>query len=206
MVAPSEHTVHHRRSFLDGMKHIAKNKTYMLYCFAMIFFWFMFAQLTVSIPLHMYHLTQSERFVTFALTMNAITGFFCMILFRRLFIQINTFKLLKIGIILMALSLLMVSIYSSPYWLLACIVLFTLGETFVLPASDIAISEFSQEAFQGSYFGFFEISFAIGATLGNYAGSYLTNHDSNHTTLWITFFCVGMISFIFIGLLSRNAR
>ncbi|WML48364.1 MFS transporter [Neobacillus sp. PS3-34] len=204
IIKPQRKIVRNRNSIVAGVKQIVTNKRFMNYCFAMIFFWFMFAQLTVSIPLHMYNLSKNESLVTIIITVNAVTGLVFMFLFRRLYVKINIFTLLKIGIVTMSCSLFMIVFTSTPYWLLICILFFTIGETLVLPSSDIAISEFTQEKFQGSYYGFFEISFAVGATFGNYAGSFLINQQPSSFIPWIVFSGVGMIGFLLIWLLNKK--
>ncbi|WP_214481854.1 MFS transporter [Bacillus sp. SM2101] len=205
LVKRSDYTMSLRPSILISVKHIAKNKKYILYCVAMIFFWFMFSQLTVSIPLHMYNLTSSESYVSLVITVNAITGLMIMIMIKQLFLKMNIYSLLTVGVLTMSFSLLMISLNSSPYWLLICIIVFTIGETFVLPSSDIAISEFTSGQFQGSYFGFFEISFAIGATLGNFTGTYLMKNFSNSMFPWIIFSSVGVINFVLLTILKRTS-
>ncbi|OEH93862.1 MFS transporter [Bacillus solimangrovi] len=185
-------------SSLEVFTSILKNKRFIIYCSSMVFFWFMYAQLTGSLPLHMYNLSNSESLVTTVITVNALTGLLFMILFRDLFIRVETFKLLKSGIMIMSIALFMISFFPSSYWLLLCVVFFTVGETLVLPSSDIAISEFTNGKFQGAYFGFFELSFAIGATFGSYAGTVLLSHYPNSPLPWLIYLGAGMFGYLLL--------
>ncbi|RSK54607.1 MDR family MFS transporter [Bacillus canaveralius] len=195
-----------QQSFLKGMLDIKKNKLFLYYCFAMTFFWFMFAQLTVSIPLHMYNISHSEQMVSLVITINAITGLIFMVLFRRFYEKFNSLKLIKAGFLIMLLALAAISLNASPYWLLACILFFTIGETLVLPSSDLAVSNFTRSKFHATYFGFFEISFALGATGGNYFGAYFTNSLQDRNWPWLVLAAAGAIGFGLLSHLTKQIR
>ncbi|MFD1032176.1 MDR family MFS transporter [Metaplanococcus flavidus] len=195
-----------QRSIRSDLSQLFSNKSYLYYCFSMIFFWFMFAQLTVAIPLHMFVISKSESLVALTITVNALSGLLLMLLFRKLFLSVHSFRLIKVGMLVMASSFLFISFSSSPYWLLVCIVVFTIGETLVLPSSDIAISEFTNGNSPGIYYGFFELSFALGATLGNYTGAYFINDSSTTFWPWTIFFIIGLVGSILVGRLKVLER
>ncbi|PLR75328.1 MFS transporter [Bacillus sp. V3-13] len=194
------------QSFLDGMLDIKKNKLFLYYCFAMTFFWFMFAQLTVSIPLYMYNISHNEHMTGLVITVNAISGLIFMVLFRRLYGKFNSLRLVSAGILVMLLALAAISLKASSYWLLACVILFTIGETLVLPSSDLAVSNFTRNKFHATYFGFFEISFAVGATGGNYFGAYFTTSLQDRSWPWLVLAAVGAIGFCFLHHLSIKMK
>ncbi|MGD6853905.1 MDR family MFS transporter [Bacillus infantis] len=190
------------RSFLAGVPHILKNKKFLLFCFSMIFFWFMFAQLTVALPLHMFKISNNESLVSLVITVNALTGLIFMLVFKKMYIKSSAIFLLAAGTITMAVSLLCISFFPHPLWLIVCILGFTIGETLVLPSSDIAISDFLDDQYNAAYYGFSDLSFAAGATLGNFTGTLLLEiYPSGSFVPWIIFSGVGFLGFF---LLSRQ--
>ncbi|TKI78952.1 MFS transporter, partial [Bacillus cereus] len=79
---------------------------------------------------------------TLVITINAITGVIFMVLFRKLFHKYNTLSIIKYGVLLMSISFLLIPLFQHPYWLFICVILFTIGETLVLPNADIAIANY----------------------------------------------------------------
>ena len=94
-----------------GIQTILQNKSFLLFSFIMIFFYIMFTQLTVALPLHMKNISNSNQLATLVITINAITGVIFMVLFRKLFHKYNTLSFIKYGILLMS-----ISFYSSLYF------------------------------------------------------------------------------------------
>ncbi|WP_170289313.1 MFS transporter [Metabacillus lacus] len=186
-------------SFLRGIPFIMRDKKFLLFCISMIFFWFMFAQLTVALPLHMFAISQKEGFVSMVLIVNALTGLLFMIIFKHVYMNVSSIRLLSAGTFIMALSLLFVSFFPYPLWILICIMGFTIGETLVLPSSDIAIADFAEERYSGTYYGFSDLSFAVGATVGNYTGTLLLDIFKQYSFVpWIVFSAVGLLGFFLI--------
>ncbi|UOE53482.1 MDR family MFS transporter [Cytobacillus oceanisediminis] len=194
-------------SILAGVPHILKNKRFLLFCFSMIFFWFMFAQLTVALPLHMFAISNNENLVSLVITINALTGLIFMIIFKKLYIKSSAIFLLVVGTLTMALSLLFISFFPSPLWLILCIIGFTVGETLVLPSSDIAIADFVDDQYNGIYYGFSDLSFAVGATLGNFTGTLLLDiYQPNSFVPWVIFSGIGFLGFFLIRTLLLLQR
>jgi MFS family permease len=190
------------RSLLAGFHHIIKNKGFLLFCFSMIFFWFMFAQLTVALPLHMFAISNNENLVSLVITVNALTGLIFMVIFKKIYIKSNAIFLLVVGTLTMALSLLFINFFPNPLWLIVCIVGFTIGETLVLPTSDIAIADFVDDQYNGAYYGFSDLSFAVGATLGNFTGTFLLEiYQPNSFVPWVIFSGVGFLGFLLMSTL-----
>ncbi|WP_158634054.1 MFS transporter [Radiobacillus deserti] len=193
-------------SFIKGFKQVARNKSFLLFCLSMTFFWFMFAQLTVGIPLHIYNLTNNEGFVSLVITINALTGLILMYFFKNHFIRTSHYTLLITGKITMITSLFFMGIYSNSYWVLFCVIIFTIGETFVLPSSDIAIGDFIEKRYHATFYGFFDLSFAIGATIGNYSGVLLLQRFPNSLIPWFIFSSIGTIGFFTLRSLLKSKK
>ncbi len=107
-----------------GIQTILQNKSFLLFSFIMIFFYIMFTQLTVALPLHMKNISNSNQLATLVITINAITGVIFMVLFRKLFHKYNTLSFIKYGILLMSISFLLIPLFQHPYWLFICVIFF----------------------------------------------------------------------------------
>jgi MFS family permease len=187
-------------AIFSGIRHILNNKRFLFFCFSMVFFWFMYAQLTVALPLHMFALSNKEHLVSLVITVNALSGLIFMAAFNRIYMKTSALFLSSIGTLIMALSFLCIGFFPNPIWLIVCIVGFTVGETLVLPSADISVSDFADESYSGAYYGFSDLSFAVGATLGNFSGAFLLNAYKPESMIpWVTFACVGLFGVILLG-------
>ncbi|MGE7888167.1 MDR family MFS transporter [Bacillus cereus] len=185
-----------------GIQTILQNKSFLLFSFIMIFFYIMFTQLTVALPLHMKNISNSNQLATLVITINAITGVIFMVLFRKLFHKYNTLSFIKYGILLMSISFLLIPLFQHPYWLFICVIFFTLGETLVLPNADIAIANYSNESYTATFFGFYQLSLAFGFIIGNYTGTWFTSNLNGMYKPWLIFGVIGLIGFISLHILN----
>ncbi|HFK1517349.1 TPA: MDR family MFS transporter [Bacillus cereus] len=185
-----------------GIQAILQNKSFLLFSFIMIFFYIMFTQLTVALPLHMKNISNSNQLATLVITINAITGVIFMVLFRKLFHKYNTLSIIKYGVLLMSISFLLIPLFQHPYWLFICVIFFTIGETLVLPNADIAIANYSNESYTATFFGFYQLSLAFGFIIGNYTGTSFTSNLSGMYTPWLIFGGIGLIGFISLHILN----
>lgn len=200
------HVTVHATQLLTGIKVAAQNKHFLSFSLIMVFFYTMFTQLTVALPLHMNNISHDQNLVGLVITINAITGFLFMIVFKHLFKTYHPLSLVKYGVLLMGLSFLLIPISFHPYWLLGCVILFTIGETLVLPNADIAVANFSNEQYTATYFGFFQLSLALGFTIGNYAGTFFTKYWKDMSFPWIIFGLLGVIGFSLLHFLKGNIK
>lgn len=190
----------------NSIKSIINNKLFVYYSLAMILFWFMYAQLTVSLPLRMLSITNNESFVSLVITTNALTGLLLMFFLKKFYEKHRSIDIVKVGVLMMGASLIMVSLYKNPIWMVLSVIVFTIGETLVLPASDITVAEFSKSQFTASYFGFFQLSFAIGSVLGSYSGAWFMDKMKDNMLPWLLFGLAGLIgSFLLNNLAKRVA-
>lgn len=185
-----------------GIQAILQNKSFLLFSFIMIFFYIMFTQLTVALPLHMKNISNSNQLATLVITINAITGVIFMVLFRKLFLKYNTLSFIKYGVLLMSISFLLIPLFQHPYWLFICVIFFTIGETLVLPNVDIATANYSNESYTATYFGFYQLSLAFGFIIGNYIGTWFTSNLNEMYTPWLIFGGIGLTSFISLHILN----
>ncbi|MGE7636046.1 MDR family MFS transporter [Bacillus paramycoides] len=187
-----------------GIQAILQNKIFLSFSFIMIFFYIMFTQLTVALPLHMKNISHSNQLATLVITINAITGVIFMILFRKIFHKYNTLSIIKYGVLLMGISFSLIPLFQHPYWLFICVILFTIGETLVLPNADIAIANYSNESYTATYFGFYQLSLAFGFIIGNYTGTWFTSNLQKTFVPWVIFGVCGLIGFLSLHGLNKK--
>ncbi|AIK36200.1 MULTISPECIES: MDR family MFS transporter [Bacillus] len=188
---------------LSGFKVVFENKHFLSFSGIMIFFYIMFTQLTVALPLHMTNISHNEKLGGIVITLNAITGVLFMIAFRKIFHKYNTLSIVKYGVLLMGISFLLIPLFQDPYWLFVCVILFTIGETLVLPNADITIANYSNESYTATYFGFYQLSLAIGFIIGNYTGTWLTSQMQGTYTPWFILGTLGVTGFILLHILKN---
>lgn len=194
-------------SIKDNISQTIKNQPFMYFNCTMILFWIMYSQLTVMFPLMMYDITQSQADVSYMVTINAICGLLIMFLLRRLFEIHDPIILIIRGMIIMAIGLFFSWLILDKWWLLLCVILFTIGETLVLPASDIKISLYSKKGASGTYFGLSDISFGIGASVGSFLGPILFKLDEWKGFPWLFISAIGLLgSFLMMFLRKKESR
>lgn len=189
-------------NLLESIKQILGNKAYIKYLLVMMLYWIAFSQLSVSIPLYVYNLTGDSKLISTVYIVNGISGLLFMFFLRQLFINHQALSLIKIGLLITSVSLIALPLFMNIPWLLLVIIVFTLGETLILPSSDIAIADFSNEKNTGGYYGLFELSFAGGTIIGTYMGILLVNQNSIYP--WLIYGIVCLIAFVLIQLLLSN--
>ncbi|WP_369899634.1 MFS transporter [Bacillus manliponensis] len=180
-------------SMKTNMINTLKDKPFLYFNLTMVLFWIMYSQLTVMFPLMMYKMTQSQADVSFLITTNSICGLLVMFLLRRLFEVHNPMTLIIRGMMIMTIGLFSSWIFLDKWWLLLCVIVFTLGETLVLPASDIKVSLYSEGKASGTYFGLSKISFGIGASIGSFFGPILFNLNQWEGLPWLLISFTGTI-------------
>ncbi|MDM5189072.1 MFS transporter [Bacillus sp. DX4.1] len=200
------HVAKAETELLSGLKTAVQNKHFLSFSLIMIFFYIMFTQLTVALPLHMNNISHNQNLSGLVITVNALTGLIFMISFKKIFHKYNTISIVKCGVLLMGISFLLIPFFSHPYWLFGCVILFTIGETLVLPNADIAVANYSNGTYTATYFGFYQLSLAAGFIIGNYTGTWFTAKLQDMYTPWIIFGVIGIIGSSFLHLLKKSTQ
>lgn len=193
-------------SMKTNMINTLKDKPFLYFNITMVLFWIMYSQLTVMFPLMMYKITQSQADVSFLITANSICGLLIMFLLRRLFEVHEPMMLIIRGMIIMAIGLFSSWIFRDKWWLILCVIIFTIGETLVLPASDIKVSLYSEGKASGTYFGLSKISFGVGASIGSFFGPILFKLDQWEGLPWLLISIIGVIGAVLMMYLKRKER
>jgi len=196
-------TIKDNKKILESVKYTFSDKHFLAFISVMILFWIMFAQLNISFPLKAYALTNNKELVSSIFIANGVTGLLFMFFLRGLFIKLNPIILVKIGVLIMGTAIAMIPFVPSIYWLLCCVCLYTLGETMVLPAGEMAVAQFSTNKPAGLFFGMFQTSWAIGGSIGNYFGAWLSKYH-NVVWPWLIYFVIGIFAFVLFHFIQKK--
>lgn len=160
------------------------DKPFVLFTMLTTGFWFVNAQIFLTLPLYVSHLVSSDAAVGALLAINS--GFALLTQFpvvawanRRsapMPIMIGGFVVMSIGLVSFALGVLMPGAWGVAGLVMVLtlpVVLYALGDLLVQPTLAAITGNLARPEALGSYFGFASISVAFGGGLGNALGGWL---------------------------------
>ncbi|MGO4429872.1 MFS transporter, partial [Streptomyces sp. MCAF7] len=136
----------------------------------MLPWWFLFTQLGVAIPLRSDALADTGWISALYLA-NGVTGMVCILFVKRLSDRLGTRTMPALGYLFVAIGFGSVPFSESPWWLLGCVAVYTVGETVILFSTQLILASFAHGSTRASYFGVYAASWALGGSVGNYVGS-----------------------------------
>ena len=155
----------------------------------------------------MFHLTRDSRWSGLIILTNGLFALLFMFLVRRRLEQTGSLERIRIGFAITAAGLAAVPLQASTAaWVILCVLLFTIGETFTLPGMDIAVAEFSRSRDTAAHYGVFELSFALGGSLGSYMGAVWMERWGETAWPWILLSLPGIAGFFLMHYLVRDLR
>jgi len=172
-------------------------------CIALIPFWTVYTQIYVFIPLTFAQGVSGYNGVRPFYIANALFGVLTALLGMRWFQRTRWQSLMSIGHLALLACFALAALIFLREWnsqqslviLVAIALVFTFGESLILPASNIALAELTTESNAGSYFGASAVSWAIGGALGNYLGS-MGARWTPISMGWLVFAFVSMIGLL----------
>ena len=135
------------------------------------------------------------------ISVNGLAGLLFILLLARQFQRRPPFMLLGIGIFCAGLGWLVLPLSSSLLWSAGAVVIYTLGETLTLPASDLVTTKFAHADHRGTFFGLTSLSWAIGGSIGSYLGPWLVEMG-NPLLPWSVFGGIGLLASLLLVLLA----
>jgi predicted MFS family arabinose efflux permease len=138
------------------------------------------------------------------ISVNGLSGLIFMLLLARQFQRRRPLMLLGIGLFWAGLGWLLLPLSPSLFWSAGAVVVYTLGETLALPASDLVTAKFAHAEHVGTFFGLTSLSWAIGGSIGSYLGPWLVGMD-NTLLPWIVFGGLGLLASLLFVLLDGVA-
>jgi MFS family permease len=193
------------KNIFNDFQTVIKDKRIIYLMLVSIGFWFLYTQLTLSIPLFITNNLQSEYLIGIVFSINAILTICLQFFLIQLTAQkFSSLQIISYGMLFMSGAFIIIPLFSSSLGIYFFIFLFTIAEILVAPTIDNVASTLTpSNKLLGSYLGFVSLGWAIGGSLGNTLGGYLYNlfDKLNHISyLWLIYSLVGLST----ALLFRN--
>ncbi|MGH9280039.1 MAG: MFS transporter [Acidimicrobiales bacterium] len=171
--SPAIDPVRARRGLRLHCAKALRSRSFVRLCPILVLWWALFTQLTVSVPLAARAVGGSERWVGVVFLANGVTGVLALGVVRRLGRGIAPARLLTYGLSIAALGFTLLPLAPSGWWLISCIVLYTVGESLALPAVDLLVASCTDAETASTFFGLALAAWAVGGVVGVFLGSWL---------------------------------
>lgn len=197
------------RGLLGGIRMALSDRPFMVYTALLMGYWFMWVQLTISLPLEARAITGTSDAVSWIYALNSVMGI--VLQYPLLWLVERWLKptqILVVGIMIMSLGIGSVALANSTTSLLICVALFAIGRLLASPTQQTIAAQMANPAVLGSYFGVNALAIAVGGGIGNTFGGVLYgfgNAIALPALPWLIFSCAGLISALGLGLMGRRA-
>jgi MFS transporter, DHA1 family, multidrug resistance protein len=192
----------------SGVKQVVHDRPFMILVALLMGYWFMWVQLTLSVPLKATALSGDESSVGVIYAVNAVITIALQVpLIRFLGKRLRPMPALVIGLGIMSLAMGSIAVTQTFWALLVCIAGFSIGNLISTANQSTVIAGMAQPEARGSYFGMSAIALAVGGSLGNLIGSALYGASTTNgmpAVPWLIIGGVGAISTA--GLWALNRR
>jgi MFS transporter, DHA1 family, multidrug resistance protein len=184
------------------------DRPFMIFNVLLMGYWFMWVQLSISLPLVARAISGTSDAVSWIYTLNAgMTVLLQYPLLRLAERKLRPLPILVLGVVAMALGLGGIGLAGSVTALLLCVALFSAGALLASPTQQTVTAGFANPTALGSYFGVNALALALGGGLGNYSGGLLYGVGQQFEAPalpWLVFCAVGMISALGLALLQHR--
>jgi DHA1 family multidrug resistance protein-like MFS transporter len=205
---PAVRVASERRDLTYGIGLALRDRPFMAFNVLLMGYWFMWVQLSISLPLEARAISGTTNAVSWVYTLNAGMSVLLQYPLLRLAERwLRPLPILMLGLAIMAAGLGGVALAASTPALLMCVALFSAGALLATPSQQTVAAEFADPTALGSYFGVNALALALGGGLGNYAGGLLygIGRASDAPALpWLIFCTVGLVSSV--GMLALHRR
>jgi DHA1 family multidrug resistance protein-like MFS transporter len=197
-----------RRGLTYGIGLALHDRPFMTFNVLLMGYWFMWVQLSISLPLVARAISGTTDAVSWIYTLNA--GMSVLLQYPLLRLaerKLRPLPILVLGVAAMAAGLGGVGLADSVMALLLCVALFSAGALLASPSQQTVTAGFANPAALGSYFGVNALALAVGGGLGNYSGGLLYGLGQQRAAPalpWLVFCVVGLASAVGMALLHRR--
>lgn len=183
---------------------ILNNKSFICLLIFTLMFYILYAQLFITLPEYAKQFT--DQIQTLFLV-NGVTGLLLQFPAGLLISKINKFRsFLILGIVLIFLSFFTLTLWKDFIVLYIAILLFTIGQTILLPIIETSIAHHSdQSGNMGLYFGVSNLSDGIGRPLGSMLGGWLL-YSLQPTLVWFIFSLLTFATLLYCLLFIKDPR
>ena len=194
----------------DGVKLALRDRPFVTYNVVLMGYWFMWVQLSISLPLAAKTVGGGPEVVGWIYGINAALSIVLQYPLLKLATRwLRPMSILIVGIGLMALGLGGIALVHDVGGLLGCVVLFALGALLSSPSQQTVTANMANPVALGSYFGVASLGLALGGGLGNLSGGLL--YDAGKATgfaelPWLVFLAVGALTVTGLTLMQTRRR
>lgn len=175
-----------------------RDRRFMIYNALLLGYWFLWTQITLSIPLKATEIAVNNNAVSWVYGVNSIMSialqYPVMRFMEKRFAPAAT---LVLGIAVMTAGLGLVSLANDISFMLICVALYSLGGLLASPSQQTVAAELANATALGSYFGVAGLAIAFGGGMGSFSGGtlYGLGQSWNHPEApWLIFMAVGVIT------------
>lgn len=196
-----------RHNLTYGIGLALHDRPFMVFNVLLMGYWFMWVQLSISLPLEAVAISRTNDAVSWVYMLNA--GMSVLLQYPVLRLaerRLPPLLILVLGVVTMAAGLGGVAFAANTFVLLLCVALFSVGALLAAPSQQTVAAAFANPSALGSYFGVNSLALAIGGSLGNYSGGLLygLGRERGLPALpWLTFCVVGVVAAVGMLLLHR---
>ncbi len=192
----------------EGIRLALRDRRFMAFSALLMGFWFMWVQLTISLPLAVKAIGGTDATLSLVYGLNSgvsvLLGYPLLRLAERRF---GSFALLPAGLLLMAFGFGSLAFAHTVPVLLCCVLFVTLGTLLVMLTQRTVAAKLAHPAWLGTFLGVNSLALAFGGGLGNYAGGLLYDLGRqlhNSALAWLVICGVGLVSAAGLGILFRR--
>jgi DHA1 family multidrug resistance protein-like MFS transporter len=210
LLLPPVRVAEERHGMWGGVDMALHDRTFMTFNILLMGYWFMWVQLSISLPLVATAMGGTSDAVSWIYALNSGMSVLLQYPLLRLAERwLQPLPILICGVAIMAIGLGGVALAGSVPALLLCVALFSIGALLASPSQQTVTAGFSNPAALGSYFGVNALALALGGGLGNYSGGLLYGLGKDNSTPalpWLIFCAVGVCAALGLGLLHRTIK
>ncbi|HSD82941.1 MAG TPA: MFS transporter [Anaerolineae bacterium] len=196
------------QSLIAGVRTVGRDRPFVVLVALLMGYWFLWVQLTLSVPLKATALSGDEGSVGVVYAVNTILTVALQVpLIRFLEKRLRPMPALVCGLGIMSLAMSSIAVTQTFLALLLCIAAFSVGNLIAAANQSTVIAGMAQPEARGSYFGVSAVALAIGGGLGNLLGSALYGASTTNglpAVPWLIIGGVGAISTLGLWLLNRR--
>lgn len=193
-----------------GVRLALRDRPFVALTALMMGYWFMWVQLTLSLPLKAEALSGDKGSVGIVYLVNSSLTIFLQYPLARWFERrLAPMMALVFGVAVMAIGLGSIAVVRSFPAMLACVAIFSMGNLIALANQNTVIANLARPEARGSYFGVSAMALALGGSLGNYLGSVLYGESivrDAPALPWLVIGAVGLIAAAGLWVLNRRLK
>lgn len=171
-------------------------------------YWFLYAQLSLTVPLYVHRTYHSGAVLSAMFIVNAVLAALVQAtILKRLATQDNIERMLAAGLLVTGFSFLPFAVHLYGAEVFVFIAMFATGEAITVPMLDaLAGTAAGWSASAGSAFGLMSVGWAIGGLAGNDLGGLAFSTATQHQWLYLLWFCFSLVGCGSAALIVRVRR